>query len=185
MSRRYEQTTDGTTRFDVHGPGVSSGYGQVQAATLRYAGRLEAVLTAGYVPAAGARHDVFPVGTASRSGAFGSTSLSGFTLHEAAPNTIGLVQPAAAFRASAEAALVASSAGGSASAAPAAPSVVGSSSAAPNVVRSSAQRSVAARVSRSCRGARKARNNATSRRARRAATKRVTRVCRAARPAAR
>ncbi len=185
VATQYEQTTDGTTRFDVHGPGVSSGYGQVQAATLRYAGRLEAVLTGGYVPAAAARHDVFSVSTAFRSGAFGSTSLSGLTLDEAAPSTIGLVQPAAAFRASAEAALVASSAGGSASAAPAAASVVGSPSAAPDVVRSSAQRSVAGRVSRSCRAARMARSRATSRRARRAATKRVTRACRAARPAAR
>ena len=91
---RYDQTPDGTLRFGIGGTGAASTYGVLTSSRFNYGGRLEAVLTGGFTPAAGNRFDVISSPTASRSGAFSSSSLAGLTLDESQPAAIGLVQSA-------------------------------------------------------------------------------------------
>ena len=91
---RYEQTPDGTLRFDIGGTAASA-FGKLSASSFLYSGRLEATLTAGYTPAATNRFNVITAATGVRSGLFHSASLSGLNLDETATSNIGLVKPSA------------------------------------------------------------------------------------------
>jgi hypothetical protein len=84
---RFEQTPNGTLRFDIGGSSTTQ-YGRLSATTFLYSGRLESTLSGGFTPSAG---DVFSVITAStRSGLFHSLGLTGVTLDDGGGNTISL-----------------------------------------------------------------------------------------------
>lgn len=92
QARRFEQTPDGTLRFDVRGTRVRTDYGQLSTTALRYSGRLETTFSKGFAPTPGQRFPVMP--GFDRSGEFASTALGGLTLDESPRGSIDLVAPA-------------------------------------------------------------------------------------------
>lgn len=91
---RFEQSSNGTLRFDIGGTGNNE-FGRLSAGAFLYSGRLEATRPAGFTPAPGTRWTVVAATQANRSGLFHAVATPGFALDEAAASGLALVAAAA------------------------------------------------------------------------------------------